>query len=279
MALAAAEGPAVNPLLQELTQKGIVLGPGLHAKLFPPLLADGLDKQAQAAVIKREAARSELRYDDVMEKDVVAPHSYLATSVQASSPKAPALRIQVWFVAYGDLEALRKKEPHDLFKVSSQEVKGHQLTPEELSQRGISLALKPPLQERYVNTVATLLDRVEVSSSSYSVTSQTAESIVVANNLDPRFVSDKVYPSRSRVLGDPGQPPGPWQPYEGKGSYIKITRLSEPKNALFIEIQQITTEPVMWFNGAPNLRGKLPILFMDSVRNFRRMTLKTLAEK
>jgi hypothetical protein len=276
LALPAGEEPIANPLFQELAKQGVVVGAGKQVRLSPPLMPDGLDGKAQAAIIKRESVQSEYRYDDVMEKEATAPHGYKDTRITDSNPKAPAYKIQVWFVAYGDLEVLRKKEPQDLFNAAAQKVAVHLLTPEELAQRGITLSLKPPLRERFVNTVSTLLNRVELSTTGYTVASQTAESIVVASKLDSRFDGDKTYANRYRLLDDNGNPIPPWQRYEGSGSYLKITRLAGPRNALFVEMQQITTEPVSWFNGAPVLRGKLPLMIKNEVQSFRKMALKTL---
>jgi hypothetical protein len=51
--------------------------------------------------------------------------------------------------------------------------------------------------------------------------------------------------------------------------YVKITKLQEPRGALFIEQHVIYQEPAGWF-GAPNyLRAKLPPAVQDNVRKMR----------
>jgi hypothetical protein len=50
---------------------------------------------------------------------------------------------------------------------------------------------------------------------------------------------------------------------------MKITRLHEPKGALFIEYHLIYTEPKGWFNGADPLTTKVPAIIQSEVRTFR----------
>ena len=59
-------------------------------------------------------------------------------------------------------------------------------------------------------------------------------------------------------------------PYSGAGGYLKITRLHEPKGALFIEYHLIYSEPQGWFSGADPLTTKLPAIIQAEVRTFRR---------
>ena len=88
--------------------------------------------------------------------------------------------------------------------------------------------------------------------------SKTPTGVVVAAKVDPRFADDKQYPNQWRpitsnaagnpVVGDP-------QPYartdakscSGAGFYAKVTRLTKPANAIFVEYHSAFYEPQAWF--------------------------------
>jgi hypothetical protein len=128
--------------------------------------------------------------------------------------------------------------------------------------------------------VEVLLDRVQVEMTSVSVVSRTDESLLVATRLDPRFAGDPEFPNQWRKLvrdeTEDKVTLGPPHPYDCTATYLKITRLHEPKEALFVEYHRVSTEPKEWFGGANLLRSKLPILIQSEVRTFRREAVKTL---
>ncbi|MGA2257012.1 MAG: hypothetical protein ABSG53_20355, partial [Thermoguttaceae bacterium] len=146
------------------------------------------------------------------------------------------------------------------------------LSDADLKRRGLPVpsATEDP---RYVAAETTLMERVRVSATTRSTKTRTAESLVVASILDPHFAGDPEFPNRwrsilrddagSRQLGAPHS-------YGGLGSYVKATRLVEPRGAILVEYHVAYAEPQAWFNGANLLQSKLPILAQTVVRKLRR---------
>ena len=62
--------------------------------------------------------------------------------------------------------------------------------------------------------------------------------------------------------------------YSDAALYLKVTRLHEPRGALFGEGHVVFTEPYGWFEGANLLRSKLPPAIQQVVRDLRRELLK-----
>jgi hypothetical protein len=102
---------------------------------------------------------------------------------------------------------------------------------------------------------------------------RSAESIILAAAIDPRFADDKEFPNRwwPMTRDDAGHSQqGPPQPYRAAGWYYKATELHEPAGAIFIEYHILYDEPRGWFDGANLLCSKLPLLVQEGVRKFRR---------
>ena len=106
--------------------------------------------------------------------------------------------------------------------------------------------------------------------------------ILVEARIDGRFAKDAEYPNQWRpILRDAaanislGQP----QPYSGAGAYVKITRLAEPAEAIFVEGHIVFEEPYGWFEGVNLIKQKIPVMVQEKVRTFRRKLALATAEK
>jgi hypothetical protein len=274
---------AANPIFRELLSGGVSVGKTVVFRA--PLMADGVSaadqkKQLKALCVGPNPKKPLFDYADAIERSSSAAYSFEDRRIKDSDPQAPAYAIDIWFVAYGDLAKIVKRDPLQLFGTNPADAVVTTLDRDALAGRKIDLELRPPLRERYVNSVADLLDTVKVSLTSRVVVSESGESLVVASKVDPRFTRDKEFPNAWQMLpegleANPKAPRGP-QPIEVGAFYLKLTRLAEPKDGLFVEFHQVATEPKAWFNGAPDLRGKLPLWVDKRVKEFRVMSLKTV---
>jgi hypothetical protein len=266
-----------DPLLAELTERGVPVGAGLFVKLPAPTLPDGLDAAAQNAAIADVAAPSPP--DDFLRNSAVAPLVLRIRSVPGTSAERVAQRVSVWFVAYGSLPALRdEKLVQQLAGAVKQEGGKFRPTVRPLADDALrSRGLWPtatPARDGWLGSVRLpLLERVQVSGVLYGVQVATADSIVWSGKLDARFANDREFPNQWQPflrseLGELSL--GPPRPYSGFGGYIKATPLQEPAGAIFLECHVIFREPAEWFGGANLLRSKLPIVIQENVRSFRR---------
>lgn len=272
--------PHRNPLYRDLLERGVAVSAKDRVRLASPTMADGLDKQAQMKVINSLA--TDIPVDELMRRSVVASHVSKVRDIEPSDPEAPAHGVDVWFVAYGDYKSVATKDVDAWFNSSRRDLKGKTLSDTELRERNIHLSLEGNPKERLVFTSYSLLEKVQISMTTYTIVSQSDESIVLATTLDPRFAHDKLYPNswQSITTGPNGELRlGPPHSYNCTAMYTKITRLIEPKGALFVEIHRISTEPKKWFDGANLLRPKLPMLIQAEVRSFRREAAKTLPKE
>jgi hypothetical protein len=145
-----------------------------------------------------------------------------------------------------------------------------------LRKRGIPPTVEAQRQQ-YLHVVFPILDRVELAVTGNVCWSLTADSLLLAGRIDPRFDGDKEFPNHWRPMGrdEEGKPElGPARPYPAGGHYLKVTRLAEPQGALFVEYHLVFIEPKGWFNGANLLRSKVPFVAQSGVRWFRRELAK-----
>ncbi len=271
--LAAADVP--NELLRTLRTAGVPIADGQIVRLPEPTLADGMTAAAQRQQIEA-IAEGRNSWEDLTRRSVVAPF-ILKTSQDGSQQPGIARRVDLWFVAYGSLDTMAGDDfLSNQFKTASEDSEhastARLLSDADLKKRGLPVpsAAEDP---RYLAAETTLMERVRVSATTRSIKTRTAESLVVASILDPRFAADPEFPNRwrsilrddagSRQLGEP-------HPYGGLGSYVKATRLVEPQGAILIEYHVAYAEPQAWFNGANLLQSKLPILAQTAVRKLRR---------
>jgi hypothetical protein len=280
--LAAALAPerphqALNPLFRELRDTGAQVGADIKIALPAPTMADGLDAQTQEAVVK-QVAGEDYPLEELARNSVVAPHILRLRNLSPSDPAAPARGLDVWFVAYGDLGTVADKDFLDrLLRSNQKEGTSRDLTTADLTRRGITLSRDNAKHESYAHIAFSFLDRVRISVAGHSFWSRTDDSVLIASRIDPRFRDDPDFPNRWRPLSkdEDGKPQlGLAHPYGGAAYYMKVTRLAEPKGALFVEGHVIFPEPVKWFDGANLLRSKLPPVVQSHVRSMRRELLK-----
>jgi hypothetical protein len=271
---------AANALLQELLTQGIVLKDNVRTKLPQPTLADGLDEASQQATLSKILGD---RYssDEFARNAVVAPYVLRFSDVR--NGKDVARGVDLWFIVYGDLNDLAHVEVLEKLNTGrGRDTTLHTLTAGELEARKLPAAdadhhesnnASGAAKERYVHTVASIMDRVELHQTSRCVLSRTADSVLIASIVDRRFDADREYPNTYHRLerNDLGETSkGAAQPYNGAGSYLKATKLSRPHDAILVEYHMIYSEPRDWFNGANLLQSKLPILLQSRIRELRR---------
>ncbi len=273
LGLPAADHEASNPVYRHLRQTGVAITSTQTIPLPPPSMADGLSAEGQQKVI-REVAGRDYAVAELLRKSPVSPHILRLRDITPADPQTPRRGVDVWFIAYGDLKTLSKKEFLERLQNSNrEEAKGEQIKSEALKKRGIEIKSEDDKREAYGHLVFNFLDRVQISTTGHTFWSETDDSILIASELDPRFARDSDYPNQWRAISKDRQGKkelGEPQPYQGSGYYLKITRLASPEGALFVEGHVIFAEPVKWFNGANLLRSKLPPVVQNQVRAFRR---------
>jgi len=280
MLLATGDHATANPLFQDLQTQGIAIHGDVRVKLTAPTLGDGLDEVSQQAILKKTIGN---RYplEEFVRDSVVAPLVLKFPDVQRGVVAARG--VDLWFIVHGDLNALANVDVLERLSTA----RGHEATLHVLSASElVSRKLPPPdaeatkhvtalgeTNERFVYTVSTILDRVELHHTSRCLLSRTEDSVVIASVIDRRFDSDPDFPNiyhrlEHSELGESAK--GPPQPYSGAGGYLKATRLAQPKGAILVEYHMIYSEPHDWFNGANLLQSKLPVLLQSRVRSLRR---------
>jgi hypothetical protein len=270
-----------NPVYRALVEGGVAVAADERVRLVRPTMRDGLDAAAARAAIEAIPERH-VPVDELLRDSVVAPLVFRFREVASPDPRLPVQGVDVWYVAYGDLEVLARREfLEQAFDQSQQDAKLHVLSVTELKERGIAPVASGQAQQRYVHSVFPLMDRVELSVTTRNCVSRARDSLVVAGMVDPRFRTDEQFPNEWRPLeraADGKLQRGPARPYWGAGAYLKVTRLAAPRGALLVEYHLVFTEPAGWFHGANLLRSKLPILIQSQARMFRRQLAKASQE-
>ena len=266
--------------MTELIEKGINMPEGTVVKLRPPLLRDGM------TAAEKKAALLAILPPKCTFEEFTSPNSDAPVTLKIESIKGKQRymlrKINFYFVARGKWDVLTSKEFGDkiLAKKKEAETKKEEgstlaagfLTDKEMAARKLKIVTKKTWGDRYFYSTFTLFDMVEVRATRYAVLSQTADGVVVAGQIDPRFADDPKYPNQWRsidkdALGNPVL--GPKQRYSGTGFYVKVTRLDSPKDAIFFEFHSAHNEPYGWFNGAPTLLSKVGTATRFKVKDFR----------
>jgi hypothetical protein len=260
---------AINPLYKGLLDPGLLVGPDAKAKFPTPSMEDGLDAAKQKEIIANLIG-TDYTYEDFTRKSVVAPQILKLRNVVPFDPIAPARGVDVWFLAYGGLKALDDPKFLDRLLIAGRgEGKAVGITDQDLKKRNITLADKN--HEGFGLIEFDFLEKVRLKAVGRAYWSRTDESAVIACEIDPRFKDDKEFPNQWQSLNKLGgtQKVGPATPWSGAGLYLKITKLSQPVGALFIEQHVVFAEPMGWFDGENLLRSKLPFAMQKQVRNIR----------
>lgn len=269
-----------NPLAESLIQGGVKFASGETVCLPAPSMADGLDADSQREVMAKVAAKYTL--EQFLRDSPVTPFPMKIEPLKNAGGQRIGQRVDIWFVAYGDLSALLEKKLLDgLMSIGKSAGtsfgKPHWLTDTELLKREIKPDRPDGLKQSFVWFSVPVLEKVELNGVNHQVLSENGNSILAASELDPRFANDAEFPNQWKELTrtpDGKLIPGKARPYTGSGQYIKVTPLvtseRKPSGALFIEAHLVLHEPKEWFGGANLLGSKLPLALQDSVRDFRR---------
>jgi hypothetical protein len=287
--LVSAGGPAVpqNALLNDLVYKGVTMPDGQVVQLPPPLMPEGMTTAEQAAVLKQVAARDKALKGDVkqfLNTTSGAPVSLKLTRQSSKQGNDLIRTVDVCFVVYGDWDVLTGKAFSDSILKPNKANKGGggtavekagNLNVPEMAARRLTTRSTPEFKEYFLYTTFKLFSEVQVSATRFSVATKTPTGVVVAAAVDPRFAKDKQFPNQwSPIVRGAGGDPvvGAPQPYSGAGFYAKVTRLTAPTNAIFVEYHSAFYEPADWF-GAVNV-NKLPAelrkIIPYQVQQFRR---------
>lgn len=263
-----------NPIYKGLLDPGLVVGIDVRVKFPAPVMADGLTAEQQKAVILKVIG-TDYPYEEFVRKSVVTPNLLRIGEAKPSDPAAPARTVDVYFIAYGDFALTDDDKFLDRLSRSNQGGgSGRGLTDADLEKRKI---LAPDRKRAGFGLVEfDFLEKVRLKLTGHGGWSKTAESVVAAAEVDPRFRGDAEFPNQWQSLAKEGGQPkvGPAVPYVGAGMYLKITRLHDPAGAMFVEQHIVYAEPIGWFDGANYLRSKLPAAVQINVRNMRREWLK-----
>ena len=269
-------GEPANPLLNELLDKGLPLPQGQTLRLPPPLMKDGLNPKDQEAVLKKATGNNDF---DLFVKDALgAPFSLKMDSVNDKAGKRVAQTIDLYFLAFGKLDKVKKEDVlNQLIGTEGEKSKNKDkvtaLSEDALRQRGISLLKGPDLEERFAGLDFLLLEKVKISGVTRNLKTMGPDWAVLAMRLDPRFEMDKEFPNCWRSfdpLADEDKAFGPPVPYSGLAGYARVTQLADPKGALFFELHVLLHEPEGWFGGQNLLRSKMPLLIQENVRELRK---------
>jgi hypothetical protein len=277
---AGATGFRDNPVLTELTTKGITMPEGTVVKLPRPLLGKEMDAAAQRATIEKILRFAHCDFDTFTARNSQAPVAL--DKGKAIVNKGYTLRtIHVYFVARGSWRVLSskdfgdtilKKRKEEAKKEGGSSVTGGFLTDKELAKRKLKSVTEKHWGDRYFYSTFWLFDMAEVSVTRYVFLSETPDGVVLAGRVDPRFANDKEYPNQWRridkdALGHPVL--GPKHTYSGAGFYLKATRLKSPRDAIFFEIHSAFNEPDGWFDGGPALISHLKTITEHVAMDFR----------
>lgn len=255
-----------NPIYKQLRAEGIPIGEGQRVALPPPTMPDGLDAAKQQEIIAKVAGRA-YRPRDLLQRSRFAPEILQIEDASPSEKKTAARAIDFWFVAYGNFDVLKTEKFLDSLKDDDSD-EWTELKKEDLAQRQITIDESFKDREGYGHSRFDFINKVRIQAVMRSLWSETDESLLIASVVDDRFRNDPQFPNRWQSL-DFGKPVGEPQAYESAGYYVKITRMAEPKGALFIEARVIYLEPYGWFQGANLLRSKLPPIVQKEVRDLR----------
>lgn len=276
---------AENPLFTELIEQGVNVGPHEGLRLPAPTMPDNLSGKEQAAAL--ESIADSLRTVDALtRRSVVAPFVLTIDTVRDDAGMGRTRRVDVSFVAHGDLDALaeegflrrlgsaaeesRRSELPTTFKILDQD---------DLAERQLEAVEREGFRDFYYHSTFHVLERVLLGATRRANATRGDDSLLLAARLDARFVRDPDYPTQWAPItrDELGRPViGEAQAYTDAAFYIKATRLKDYPGAVFFEYHLVYEEPHGWFSGANLLRSKLPLVVQNAVRDFRREFARSL---
>lgn len=267
-----------NRVLQQLLADGVKLPGASSMKLPAPLLDDAMSAAEQRKAVE-EVAEGKQTWQALSRKAVVAPF-ILKSEMEAAGPDASVRRINLWFVAYGDLATIKNDsfltEQFQSTSTDDDEAMAHVLGKEELEKRKIP-AHRLVDRFRYVAADVTLMQRVRIQVTTCTELTETPQSVIAASQVADEFRADPDRPNQWIPLvrdANGKLTNGTPQPYAEMASYVKATPLKDVKGALLVEYHLAFVEPRGWFNGSNLLRSKIPIVAQNIVRQVRRALTK-----
>ncbi|MCA9069501.1 MAG: hypothetical protein KDA84_11280 [Planctomycetaceae bacterium] len=266
-----------NPVYEELRESGVAVTSDKQIKLPEPYMQDGLDADAQRKLVEKLGGRR-YRWDLLTRNSTVAPQIIQLSDETLPETDTKVRRLDVYFVAYGDLKAISKsKNLTEPSNDGGQEWKP--LTADDLTKETFD---KLDSEHETFGWISNdLIDRVRVSGVLHTHWSLTDHSLIASAVLDPRFDRGEKLPNIWQPLtrGRKGWEAGESSPYSGAGGYTKITKLEKPDGALFVESHLVFAEPYGWFKGTNLLSSKLPAVVQNEVRSTRREILQASRSK
>ncbi len=249
---------AANPVYSELRQTGLTIGKQKPFTLPAPTMDDGLTGEQQDKIMKAVGGRA-APLDRLTRDFIYAPYILKKIDeVDCPTVNAKAKFVNAYFVAYGNFEDLATNGKQDDDWTTIDEA--------ALVKRGIDEI--DAKHERYGHIERNLIDYVEINAAVRTFWSQTEDSLIFATRLAPEFNGDPEFPNHWQSLVRK-KPTGPKHPYEHLGMYIKVTKLKNYKDGLFIEVHVVFSEPEGWFGGRNLLISKLPQVVQAEVRDAR----------
>ncbi len=265
---------ADNQLLPQLLSTDAKRPAAQAIQLPEPLLNDEMNGTQQRQALEN-VAEGKHTWQALTRKAVVAPF-VLKTEMEAAGADASVRKINLWFVAYGDLATIKKDsfltEQFQSTSTDDDEATARVLTKEELEKRKIP-AERLTDSFRFVAADVTLMQRVRVEVTTCTELTETAQSVVAATQVAEEFASDPERPNQWTPLVRDASgklTKGTPQPYSEMASYVKATQLKDIGGALLVEYHLAFIEPRGWFNGSNLLRSKIPIVAQNIVRQVRR---------
>jgi hypothetical protein len=272
------DAPVPNPLVNQLIKEGLPLPGGALLKLPPPFMTDGMTAEQQAGVLKK--ATENIPLENFTARSETAPISQKVTSQDDPAHERRIQSVDVAFIAYADLKVVQKQESLDPLLEGDHKdrpVIESALSPAALKKRGIKPLSEPGVEERYYPLEFTLLERVRITGATHTVRTRTADGLLAATVLDPRFAKDDEFPDQWRLIDRIADTLGAPHVYTGLAGYVKITELKEPAGALFIELHYALEDPYEWYDKKNVLSSKLPTAVNEKVHTFRRKLAKASA--
>jgi hypothetical protein len=260
-----------NALYKSLIGAGIDAGAKEKVKFPAPTMPDGLTAAQQKDIIDKLIAPESYSWNDFTRNAIGARLITKIRDIPGGADKAQVRGVDVYFVVHGDYKRLSDDKFLDKLVGTSKGTnsKGGELTQADLAKRGIKLAGGNAKNEGYGFVEFDFLGKVRLKATGHAVWTRTDSSVVAAAEIDPRFAKDKEFPNEWRPITGTGKVGDP-QPWSGAAMYLKITKLSNPDGAMFVEQHIVFAEPHGWFEGTPILRSKLPIAVQENVRTMRK---------
>jgi hypothetical protein len=266
---------AKNEVYTALLDRGMIVE-GKAYKLPRPWLVDGQDGETQKRILVR-LVRSTKELEAHLDRDRDTENYFDDRESVAKRGSALVRFLDLWFVVYADLD---KFSPNSQAKRMDGKEGGTEqfnfkirlLKDEELRKTKLDLGRPDDDSKTFFTRLdAQLPSDVEIAVTNRTVSSRTANSVVLATQTDPTFDRSAEYSNTWRLTaGDATKKTANRpRPYQGGISYTKVNRLAFRPGALIVEMHSAWVEPWEWFEGADPMTVKLRHAADKSVRELR----------